>query len=82
MGPGTLVSLKDVWAMLDHCLPGWSKRETDHHWQIRSGARVYQHLPLGPRGRRSKVDVEAGHVRGMARFFNILDCATRFLESR
>ena len=75
MGSSAFVSLKDVWAMLEHCLGAkWSKRQTKHHWRVSLGAQLVA-LPLGPHGPRRNVEIEVGHVRHLARTFSILDCA-------
>lgn len=68
--------------MLDQCMEGnWSKRPTKHKWWVtdeRTG-HTFRSLPLGAHGhRKAKVTtVEVGHVRKMAREFEILDCAKR-----
>lgn len=71
-----LVPLASVWAALDACLPGWTVTKKVHHWCVRSpnGENVYPRLPLGEHGRRRDEEVEAGHVRKMARTLGILDC--------
>lgn len=73
--------MKEVFAMLEHCLPGHTRRKTDHHWQIRYEGRVYPTFPLGRHGRRENVDVQTGHVRRLVRFFDIADCAKERLPN-
>lgn len=74
MGSGT-VRINLVWAMLEHCLPGYSKRETKHHWRITFGDRTYRGFPLGPHGRRANPEIQLGHVRSLMRFFNeVFEC--------
>lgn len=81
-GVPRLVSLSDVWAALDTCLPGYIAAPTDHYWRIRtSGSSAFCNLPLGPHGRRARVDIEAGHVRHLSRFFQIEDCMRTALPS-
>lgn len=79
MGSTGTVRLKDIWAMLEHCAPGYSVRSTDHNWRVTFGPLVYPTLPLGPHGRRENPEIELGHVRRMARFLGILECAKAFL---
>lgn len=66
--------------MLEHCLGTFEKRKSDHHWRITKGDKIYPRLPLGPHGSRENPEIEKGHVRQMARFFGIYDCAQKFLE--
>jgi hypothetical protein len=76
MGASNLIPLDRVWAMLDVCLPGFKKRTTEHHHRIFApDGRIYPSLPLGPHGHRRGSSIEAGHVRNMARFFGIEQCA-------
>jgi hypothetical protein len=80
MGASTLIPLGRVWAMLDTCLPGWSRRQTTHHHRITSAeGRLYPSLPLGAHGHRRDSEIEAGHARTMVRFFKIETCARREL---
>jgi hypothetical protein len=76
----SVVALNEVWAMLDHCAPGWSKRATLHYWRVTLGTQTYATLPLGPHGARKNVEIEAGHVRRMARFLNIEACCKEFFD--
>jgi hypothetical protein len=66
--------------MLDHCCPGWTKTETDHFWRIDFGAGSYPTLPKGAHGNRKNPEIQAGHVRTMARQFNSYDCAKDFFN--
>lgn len=80
MGASTFIALADVWAMLDACLAGWTSRATPHHHRIFApDGRIYPSLPLGDHGHRRGAEVKAGHVRNMARFFGIEECARTHL---
>ena len=72
------LELSDVFAMLDKCLPGHSRRLALHHWRIEYDGKVYPSLPKGAHGTHRAV-AEVGHVRRMARLFDILPCARREL---
>lgn len=61
--------------MLDECAPKYTKRAGPHLWCIRWNGKVYPSLPLGPHGRRENPEIQIGHVRKMARFLGILECA-------
>lgn len=64
------VPLQDVWAMLKACAPGHTIHETDHFYCIRYQDKTYPSFP-------KKRQVDVGHVRKMARWLGILDCAAR-----
>lgn len=82
-GVPRLVLLDEVWAALAECLPGYSKRPTDHHWRItKPGSSTYGILPLGEHGRREHVFIEAGKVRQLCRLFEIGACMGRLLPCR
>lgn len=83
MGYARLVSLAVVWGILDECLPGYEKRESDHYWRIKCGKKVYPRLPLGEHGARkpSRTDVEVGYLRKVFRFFEIEECALPKLQA-
>lgn len=80
MGAGGEVALSDVWRMLEHCAPGFTREAKTHHGCIRYAGKTFPTLPLGAHGRRKTVCVQAGHVTSMAREFGIVDCATAFIE--
>ena len=76
-----LVRLDDVWRMLDHCLPGYTKLEKPHCWTVKFSGRSYPRIPLGPHGRRHNPETEAGHIRSLVRFFGIPEvCWSPFLD--
>jgi len=79
VGSSGTVALADVWAMLEHCAPGYWKKSTDHHWRIGFDERLYPSLPLGAHGTRKNPEIQIGHVRKMARFLGILECAKQQL---
>jgi hypothetical protein len=66
--------------MLEHCAPGFTKTETDHHWCVRFGTKTYPSLPLGKHGPRHDPTVQIGKVRKLARILGIADCARGQLE--
>jgi len=69
------VPLNDIWAMLDHCAPGHTRKQRQHNWAITWKGKTYPRLPLGPHGKRQNPGIQVGHVKNMARFFGILECA-------
>lgn len=80
MGASTFVQLAKVWAMLDACLPGWKSRPTNHYHRIYSpNGKIYPSLPLGEHGHRRDAEIKAGHIRNLARQFNIEACAQQHL---
>jgi hypothetical protein len=85
MGGGGVVKLSLVWAMLDHCIgaTNYTRRESAHHWRVTrtSDGRLFPRLPLGPHGKRTDPEIEKGHVRKMARFFLIEDCAENYFAA-
>lgn len=70
------VRLADVFAMLDHCLPGYTAKESNHFWSVRhpDGELTYPALPKGKHGAK-RAEAEIGHVRQMVRLFEIQACA-------
>jgi hypothetical protein len=75
-----VVKLNDVWAMLDQCAPGYTKRASREYWIVGYCGKTYRTLPLGRHGRRQNPEIESGHVRSMARHFGILPCASGLLD--
>jgi hypothetical protein len=73
--------LKDLWAMLDACAPGHTRKERDHNWLVRYDGKEYPRLPKGPHGRRENPPIQVGHVKNMARHLGILECAKQRLEA-
>jgi hypothetical protein len=66
---------------MDECAKGWTSHPSEEHWSVYVGKKVYPRLPLGKHGRRDNPEIEAGHVRGMARHFDLVDCFKRALPS-
>ena len=79
MGGNRTILLNAVWAMLDHCAPGYSRVLKLHRWWVSFNGFTYRDLPLGKHGARKNPEVEAGKVRGMARHLQIVDCCQRRL---
>ena len=79
-GSGT-VTLKEISGMLNVCAPGARIEPKEHrNWVLYNGM-IYRGLPLGKHGkRRENAEIEKGHVKKMARFFEILDCAKQHLD--
>jgi hypothetical protein len=73
------VTFKEIRGMLDACAPGARIEEKTHHyWVYWSNVAPYR-LPLGKHGRRDNPEIQRGHVKKMARYFEILDCAKEHL---
>jgi hypothetical protein len=75
------ITLDDVWRMLRECAPGFVTRQTDHYHRVTFAGKTYPSLPLGHHGARKpgQTEIAAGHVRKLARFLAIEDCARRVL---
>jgi hypothetical protein len=65
--------------MLDHCAPLYSREAKPHHWWVRYNGQTFRALPLGAHGTRKDEEVEAGHVRKMARHLGIEACCQQQL---
>jgi hypothetical protein len=74
------VPLKDVWAMLDHCAPGHTRKQRTHNWLVIFGGRSYPSLPVGAHGRRHNPEIQVGHVKNMVRHLGIEECAKSQIE--
>jgi hypothetical protein len=42
-----MIPLKDVWAMLDHCAPGHTRKQRTHNWLVIFGAGATPAFQLG-----------------------------------
>jgi hypothetical protein len=73
------IPLKDVWAMLAQCAPGHTIDTHTHHYWIRYNGRLYPTFPKGEHG-KTNPPIQRGHVKRMARFLDILDCAKEHLS--
>jgi hypothetical protein len=60
--------------MLEKCLPGHQRKTTDHYYRITHQGKVYPSFPKGDHG-KANPPIESGHVKRLARFFDIYDCA-------
>lgn len=69
-----LVTLKEVFTMLDLCAPGHTRTETDHHYCVRFNGLVFPTLPKGAHG-KSNPGIQRGVLKKMARHLGILECA-------
>ena len=76
------VTLDEVWAMLDDCLPGYERKSSNEYWTIKHGGRSYRRVPVGPHGRKKRVKVQSGQIRALVRFFEIEECADRLVDIR
>lgn len=68
--------------MLDDCAPGAVIEGKLHKNWVRFRDKTYRGLPLGKHGNRQNPEIQVGHVKRMARFFEILDCAKEKLGLR
>ena len=75
-----MIGLLDIWAMLDQCAPGHTRKQGKHHWIVTLGDKAYHALPLGPHGRRVNPDIETGYVRSLVRQPGIEECVRKFLH--
>ncbi|HSS50129.1 MAG TPA: hypothetical protein VLX28_14420 [Thermoanaerobaculia bacterium] len=80
MGSTGLVTLKEIKKMLDGCAPGATIDFKPHKTWVHWNGRTYWGLPRGAHGARENPEIEIGHVKKMARFFEILDCAKKYLN--
>ena len=81
MVSGGQVTLKEIRQMLDDCAPGAVIVGKLHRNWVLFRGRTFRGLPLGKHGARKNPEIEVGHVRRLARFFEILDCAQRMLPA-
>ena len=74
-------SHKAIWEMLDHCAPGWKRKETPHFYRVTWKAQTYSALPKGGHGKKKgRAEVEVGHIRQMIRQLGVdPDCARKYL---
>lgn len=84
MGSPAVVAIGAVWRALDHCLAGWRKEEKLHHWWVYppNGGVPYRSFPLGVRGQGDRAEIQMGHVRKLARQFDVSECMDRQLKAR
>jgi hypothetical protein len=79
--PARVVNLDEVWAALDECAKGWTAKPSKEHWRVFFKGKTFHRLPLGKHGKRVNPEVETGHVRTMARLFEIEECFRRVLPN-
>jgi len=81
--PSHVIAIRELWDMLDGCLPGYTTVMGDHSFTVRApGHEAYPSVPLGKHGRAretGRVEVEFGHVRQLARHFKILECGRKHI---
>lgn len=66
------VRFSDVERMLEECAPGYTLRLATHSRVISYNGKTYRTMPKFP-------EVELGHIRKMARYLQIMECAKRHL---
>ena len=72
--------LREIWAMLDQCAPGHTRKARVHNYCIYYRDRSFPRLPLGEHGKRTNPAIELGHVRQMVRQLQLdPDCVQRSL---
>lgn len=74
------VRLKEIFKMLDECAPGHEKRLADHYWHIKYKGKHYGNFPKGEHGSKNP-SIQIGHIKKIVRFFDIEDCAKKFLPA-
>ncbi len=71
------IRLKKIWAILDACAPGYTRKERTHNWAVTWKGKTYSRLPRGKHGKRESPPIEIGHIKQMIRYLEIdWDCAT------
>lgn len=68
-----LISIKEITEMLEECAQGYSMDLKTHFRIVRFNGLTYPSLPKHD-------EIEAGHVRKLARNLGILDCAKKILR--
>ena len=75
------IAWKQIRKMLDDCTDGWHFTDKTHKRWIYVGDHPSSYkLPRGAHGKRTNPEIEVGHVRGLVRHFDIVDCAKEHLE--
>ena len=81
MGTKGRILLADIERMLRACAPGAVLQPGKHKIRILWGGKTFPNLPKGEHGKRpGRAEIELGHVRDLATFFGILECAKQHLE--
>jgi hypothetical protein len=74
------IPLKEIWAMLDRCAPGYTRKAREHNFVIYYLGSSFPSLPLGKHGKRENPSIQAGHVKQMVRQLKLdADCVKRSL---
>lgn len=74
------VPIKDIWAMLDRCAPGHTRKLREHNYVVYFGKESFPNLPVGKHGKRENPSIQVGHVRQMVRQLNLeVECVKRLL---
>ena len=79
MGSYGQVALQEIWAMLDKCAPGHTRKLGTHYYRIQYNGRVYPSFPKGEHGHSNPL-IQKGHIKRMARFLQIYECAIESLN--
>jgi hypothetical protein len=66
--------LSEIWAMLDVCAHGHTKKEGKHYWCVRYNGKTYPTLPRGEHG-KTDPEIQIGKIRQMVRQLGIETCA-------
>jgi hypothetical protein len=75
-----LVKLKEIWAFLDNCAPGYSVKTREHNFVIYYQDRSFPSLPRGPHGKRDNPGIQLGIIKQMVKQLRISpDCVKRHL---
>jgi hypothetical protein len=78
MGSFGQIPLNEIWAALEKCAPGHTKKGSDHYYCIKYGEQTYPSFPKGEHGKSNPL-IEVGHIRKMARHLGILECVKEAL---
>ncbi len=80
MSSSGTIALADIWAMLDHCAPGHTRKERTHNWVVTFGEKTFPGLPVGEHGARKNPEIQVGKVKQMVRHLGIMECARTQIE--
>ena len=77
-----LVTWGEVKAMLDKCAPGYHVKESEEYYCVYYKDKSFPRLTRGSHRQRGKnsAEIQAGHIKKMARIFGIQDCAEIHIE--
>ena len=80
MSSSGTIALADIWAMLDHCAPGHTRKQRTHNWAVSFGGKTFPNLPVGEHGARKNPEIQVGWVKTMVRHLGIMECAKTQIE--